>query len=276
MRTSPRSCTKRRSSSGTSPRARPASMGSRMRRTRGSRRRSARLSRWVSWRWMRISLAASTCAGSQGLGRDRVPAVSTICRARALTSQGWPLGPVEGPVHGLGREELAGVGGVLLVELGHLVAGEVAQGERLDLDVEGTGGAQGVAAARRHLVVAHVAQADEAPATTGKCEDGRYSRRAAGAARRPARRPRSASISSRKTTSGFGEASAQAAERRADAAAWRRIEKGGRKHSRRAAVPRTARSPAVEHGGLGGTNVLGERGAHFHGDEHGDVLPLRR
>jgi hypothetical protein len=48
---------------------------------------------------------------------------------------------------------------VLLVEFGHLVAGEVAQGERLHLDVEGTGGAQVVSSVGGHLVVAHVPQA---------------------------------------------------------------------------------------------------------------------
>jgi hypothetical protein len=50
---------------------------------------------------------------------------------------------------------------VLLVELGDLVGGEVAQRQRLDLDVEGAGGAEPAVAAGGDLVVADVAQADQ-------------------------------------------------------------------------------------------------------------------
>ena len=79
---------------------------------------------------------------------------------------GLALGEVKGACAGLGGEDLAGVLGVLGVELGDLLGGEVAEGEGADLDVEGAGGAEatgavGVAAGWRGLVVADVAEADE-------------------------------------------------------------------------------------------------------------------
>jgi hypothetical protein len=50
---------------------------------------------------------------------------------------------------------------VLLVELGDLVRGEVAERQRLDLDVERAGGAEPTVAAGGDLVVADVTQPDQ-------------------------------------------------------------------------------------------------------------------
>jgi hypothetical protein len=55
---------------------------------------------------------------------------------------GLALGELEGAGVGARGEDLAGVGGVLGVELGDLVGGEVQEGEGADLDVEGAGGAE--------------------------------------------------------------------------------------------------------------------------------------
>jgi hypothetical protein len=85
---------------------------------------------------------------------------SVSWRASALTSHGWPWVSSKAAA-GVRGEALAGVVGVLLVELGDLVRGEVAQGQRLDLDVEGARGAEPAVAAGRDLVVADVAQTDQ-------------------------------------------------------------------------------------------------------------------
>jgi hypothetical protein len=69
---------------------------------------------------------------------------------------------LEGERPGLGGEGLAGVGGVLAVELGDLVRREVGKGERFDLDVERRGGAE-APDLRANLppVIPHVAQAHQ-------------------------------------------------------------------------------------------------------------------
>jgi len=79
-----------------------------------------------------------------------------------LTSQGLAPGHLDGPGQRLLGEGLAGIRGVLSIQLAHLVGREVAQAQRLQLDVEGARCAEapGVAAGGR-LVVAHVAQAAE-------------------------------------------------------------------------------------------------------------------
>ncbi len=82
-------------------------------------------------------------------------------RRERVHEPGLPAAQIEGAVDRGLLERLAGLGGVLGVELGHLVAGEGAEGERLDEDVEGARRAQARGAAGGDLVVAHVAQPDE-------------------------------------------------------------------------------------------------------------------
>ncbi|KYF93794.1 hypothetical protein BE20_08320 [Sorangium cellulosum] len=89
MRTRPRSIAKRRSSGGTLGNAVPASIGSITARMRGSRSRFTRLSRCVSCRSMRISLARSTFADVMVCARS-LTRTSTSWRASALASHGWP------------------------------------------------------------------------------------------------------------------------------------------------------------------------------------------
>ncbi len=71
-----------------------------------------------------------------------------------------PGGQLDRPVHRLCSERLAGLGGVLGVELADLVGGEISQPQRLQLDIEGAGGAEPVRVATGgDFVVADVAKA---------------------------------------------------------------------------------------------------------------------
>jgi len=71
------------------------------------------------------------------------------------------LGQREGPVYRFGDEGLARLRGVLAVERGDLVPGEVAQGDRVRLDVERARRAQPVSSAGGHLVVSDVPEPDQ-------------------------------------------------------------------------------------------------------------------
>ena len=75
--------------------------------------------------------------------------------------EGLAPAPVEDAIDGGLGEGLAGVRGVLGVELGHLGAGEVAEGERAVLDVEGGAGVGGQAALGLDQIVAEISHADE-------------------------------------------------------------------------------------------------------------------
>lgn len=96
--------------------------------------------------------------GPRGAGDDHVDELVAEC----VDQPRLALREIEDAIERLGRERLAGVAGMLGVQLHDLLACEAPQGERLHLDVEWArrvrahGGA-----ARGELVITHVAQADE-------------------------------------------------------------------------------------------------------------------
>src|SRR5262249_40165557 len=78
---------------------------------------------------------------------------------QCVDQSGLSGGQLDRPLHRVRGELLAGLGSVLGVELAHFVGGEVAQPQRLHLDVEGAGGAEPVGVTTAgSLVVAHIPQ----------------------------------------------------------------------------------------------------------------------
>ena len=103
-----------------------------------------------------------------GLRRHRIGAVAAlvVTGARPVSKRvhepGLPLGLPKDCRHRFGRELLPGLGSVLGKKRAHLVFGEVTEGERFGLDVEGAAaGDDLLPGARTDAVIAHVTNAAE-------------------------------------------------------------------------------------------------------------------